>query len=32
MNSRLVKSGMAVLTGREKANVVDVDVAVGWML
>jgi hypothetical protein len=32
MNSEIVKSGMVVLTGREKVNVTDTDVAVGWML
>jgi hypothetical protein len=29
MNSKMVKSGMVMLTGREK---VDTDVVVGWML
>jgi hypothetical protein len=29
MNSKMVKSGMMVLTGREKIYVVDADVAVG---
>jgi hypothetical protein len=28
MNSKMVKSGMGALTGREKTNVVDVDVDV----
>jgi hypothetical protein len=28
MNFKMVKSGMGALTGREKANVVDADVAV----
>jgi hypothetical protein len=32
INSEIVKSEMVVLTGREKADVVDVDVTVGWML
>jgi hypothetical protein len=32
MNSEMVKSGMVVLTGREKAHVDDADVAMGWML
>jgi hypothetical protein len=29
MNSKMVKSGMVVLTRREKANVADADVVVG---
>jgi hypothetical protein len=29
MNFEMVKSGMVVLTGREKADVADVDVVVG---
>jgi hypothetical protein len=29
MNSKMVKSGMVVLTGREKAKIADADVAVG---
>jgi hypothetical protein len=29
MNSKMVKSGMMVLTGRENADVVDADMAVG---
>jgi hypothetical protein len=32
MNSKMVKSGMMVLTGRENAGVVDTDVVMGWML
>jgi hypothetical protein len=32
LNSEMVKSRMMVLTGREKANVADADVAVGWKL
>jgi hypothetical protein len=32
MNSKMIKSGMMVLTEREKADVVDADMAVGWML
>jgi hypothetical protein len=32
MNSKMVKSRMMVLTEREKADVVDADMAVGWML
>jgi hypothetical protein len=32
MNSKMVKSEMVVLTGREKADVADTDVAMGWML
>jgi hypothetical protein len=32
MNSEIVKSEMVVLTEREKVNVTDTDVAVGWML
>jgi hypothetical protein len=32
MNSKIVKSEMVVLTGREKADVTDADVAVGWIL
>jgi hypothetical protein len=32
MNSKIVKSGMVVLTGRENADVTDADVAVGWIL
>jgi hypothetical protein len=32
MNSEMVKSGIVVLTEREKDDVTDVDVAVGWML
>jgi hypothetical protein len=29
MNSKIVKSGMVVLTRREKTNVADADVVVG---
>jgi hypothetical protein len=32
MNSKIVKSGMVVLTGRDKTDVTDADVAVGWIL
>jgi hypothetical protein len=32
MNSEMVKSRMVVSTEREKADVADADVAVGWML
>jgi hypothetical protein len=32
LNSKMVNSGMVVLTGREKADVTDTDVAVGWKL
>jgi hypothetical protein len=32
MNSKMVKSGMVVLTRRKKADVTDADVTVGWML
>jgi hypothetical protein len=32
MNSEIVKSGMMVLTGKEKAHIADADVAVSWML
>jgi hypothetical protein len=32
LNSEMVKSGMVVLTGREKADVADADVLVGWKL
>jgi hypothetical protein len=28
----MVKSGIVMLTGREKADVADADVAVGWKL
>jgi len=28
----MVKSGIVMLTGREKADVTDADVAVGWKL
>jgi hypothetical protein len=29
LNSEMVKSGMMLLTGREKTNVADADIAVG---
>jgi hypothetical protein len=32
MNSEMVKSGMVVLTGREKADMVNADVAMSWVL
>jgi hypothetical protein len=32
LNSKMVNSGMVVLIGREKADVTDTDVAVGWKL
>jgi hypothetical protein len=32
MNSEMVKSGMVVLTRREKVDMADTDVVVGWML
>jgi hypothetical protein len=32
MNSKMVKFGMVVLTGREKSDVADANVVVGWML
>jgi hypothetical protein len=32
MNSKMVKSVMVVLTGREKVDVADADMVVGWML
>jgi hypothetical protein len=32
MNSEMVKSVMVVLTGREKTDMSDTDVAVDWML
>jgi hypothetical protein len=32
MNSEIVKSGMVVLTGRQKTDVTNTDVIVGWML
>jgi hypothetical protein len=32
MNSEMVKFRMVVLTEREKVDVADADVAVGWML
>jgi hypothetical protein len=32
MNSEMIKSVMVVLTGREKDDVADADVAMDWML
>jgi hypothetical protein len=32
INSKMVKCGMVVLTGREKIDVADADVVIGWML
>jgi hypothetical protein len=32
MNSELFKSGMVVLTGRERADVTGADVVMDWML
>jgi hypothetical protein len=32
MNSKMVKSRMGVLAGREKSDVADVDAAEGWKL
>jgi hypothetical protein len=32
MNSEMVKSEMVVLTGREKADMTNADVAMGWVL
>jgi hypothetical protein len=32
INSKMVKSGMVVLTEREKPDVTDADVAVDWMM
>jgi hypothetical protein len=32
LNSEMVKSKIVMLTGREKTDVPDVDVAVGWKL
>jgi hypothetical protein len=32
MNSEMVKSGMMVLTEREKTDMTDADVFVDWML
>jgi hypothetical protein len=32
MNSKVVKSGMEMLTVRENADVVDADVFMGWKL
>ena len=32
LNSEMVKSGMVLLTGRERVDVADADVAMGWKL
>jgi hypothetical protein len=32
MNCEMIKSGMVVLTEREKADMTDIDVTVDWML
>jgi hypothetical protein len=32
MNSKMIKSKIVVLTGREKIDVTDADVAVDWIL
>jgi hypothetical protein len=32
MNFEIIKSGIVVLTEREKDDMVDTDVAMGWML
>jgi hypothetical protein len=32
MNSKIVKSEMVVLTEKEKADMTNTDVAVGWIL
>jgi hypothetical protein len=32
MNSEMVKSGMVVLTGREKTDMANADVAMSWVL
>jgi hypothetical protein len=32
MNSKMVKSAMVVLTERERSDMADADVDVGWML
>jgi hypothetical protein len=32
MNYEIVKSGMLVLTGREKTDVTDADMVIDWML
>jgi hypothetical protein len=32
MSSKMVKSIMVVLSGREKTDMADTDVAMGWML
>jgi hypothetical protein len=32
MNSKMVKSGIVVLTEREKTDITEADVAVGWIL
>jgi hypothetical protein len=32
MNSEIIKSEIVMLTGREKADMANTDVAMGWML
>jgi hypothetical protein len=32
MNSEMITSEIVVLTGREKGDMTDTDVAVGWMI
>jgi hypothetical protein len=32
MNSEIIKSEIVMLTGREKADMTNTDVAMGWML
>jgi hypothetical protein len=32
MNSKMVKCEIVVLTRREKTDVTDADIAIGWML
>jgi hypothetical protein len=32
MNSKMIKSEILVLTGKEKTDVVDIDVTMDWML
>jgi hypothetical protein len=32
MNSKMVKFGMVIVTGREKSDVADANVVMGWML
>jgi hypothetical protein len=32
MNSKMVKSRMVALNGREKGDIADADVAMGWIL